>query len=238
MESLPSEQRKRILVVEDDLELREQILVPDLTEMGFDVQGAGSALEMYRYLMRSEVDAVVLDVGLPDEDGFSALTHLRRSADIAVVLLTGRSGSADQIRGLDGGADAYLVKPVETEVLAATLRSVLRRRGATSAKQAIPAVLNAYGWDLALDGWRLTSPERKQVQLSHAELLFLAALMRKPGSAISREDLSQNIVAELPEFDPFRLEMVVHRLRRKVEEGCQRPLPVRSIRSVGYAWTP
>ena len=117
MESLPSEQRKRILVVEDDLELREQILVPDLTEMGFDVQGAGSALEMYRYLIRSEVDAVVLDVGLPDEDGFSALTHLRRSADIAVVLLTGRSGSADQIRGLDGGADAYLVKPVETEVL-------------------------------------------------------------------------------------------------------------------------
>lgn len=237
MESGSSERPKRVLVVEDDLELREQILVPDLADLGFDVRAAGSALEMYRHLMSAEIDAVVLDVGLPDEDGFSALAHLRRSTDIVVVLLTGRSGSVDQIRGLDGGADAYLVKPIETDVLAATLRSVLRRRGAGVPNGAIAKALKASGWELALDGWRLTSPERKQIQLSHAELLLLAALMRTPGSAISREDLTRGIVAELPEFDPYRLEMVMHRLRRKVEEGCERALPVRSIRSVGYAWT-
>ena len=60
--------------------------------------------------------------------------------------------------------------------------------------------------------------------------------MRTPGAAMSRDDLTKNIVAQLPEFDPYRLEMVVHRLRRKVEEGAAQPLPVRSIRSIGYAW--
>lgn len=236
MQSGSSGQHTKILVVEDDHELRDQILVPDLIDMGFDVQAAGSALEMYRQLMRGRVDAVVLDVGLPDEDGFSALAHLRQSDDVAVVLLTGRSGSADQIRGLDGGADAYLVKPVESEVLAATLRSVLRRRGRETAGPATATVLKASGWSLALEGWRLTSPAGKQVQLSHAELLLLAALMRTPGAAMSRDELTKNIVAQLPEFDPYRLEMVVHRLRRKVEEGAAQPLPVRSIRSIGYAW--
>ena len=237
MESGSTERPKRVLVVEDDGELRDHILVPDLTDMGFDVRSAGSAREMYRHLMSAEMDAVVLDVGLPDEDGFSALTHLRRSTDIVVVLLTGRSGSVDQIRGLDGGADAYLVKPIESEVLAATLRSALRRRGAGAAEEVLAKGLKASGWELALDGWRLMSPERREAQLSHAELLLVATLMRTPGSAVSREDLAQSVVAQLPEFDPHRLEMVVHRLRRKVEAGCGRPLPVRSIRSIGYAWT-
>ncbi|MBV8158740.1 MAG: response regulator transcription factor, partial [Dyella sp.] len=119
----------RLGVLEDDAQLREGIILPGLRYFGFEVTGAGTAAELYRHMLRQSFDIVVLDIGLPDEDGLSVVKHLREVSNLGIVMLTANTGSDDHIQALTRGADAFLNKPVNIEVLAATLHSVGRRLG-------------------------------------------------------------------------------------------------------------
>ena len=96
------------MVVEDDNELRERILVPGLRSEGFEVDSSDSAMTLYRALSLRSWDLFVVDIGLPDENGFEVARHLRQRGEAGIVILTGRASAEDQVRGLDGGADAYL----------------------------------------------------------------------------------------------------------------------------------
>ena len=103
----PFTSNSRLAVVEDDPEYRDAILVPVLSRAGFEVAGMGSALELYRAMLAKPYDLVLLDVGLPDENGFAIARHLRGlSPSIAIVMLTGRSSGTDRMRGLEAGVDA------------------------------------------------------------------------------------------------------------------------------------
>lgn len=227
----------RVAVVEDDHELRERILVPGLADFGFATQGMASAAALYREMLGSAFDLVVLDVGLPEEDGFSVARHLRQTLQmrIGIVMLTGRTRSHDRIRGLDEGSDAYLSKPVELEVLAATLHSLLRRMRAGVAPTA--SVEATPDWRLEPDGWCLRSPDGLQVALTLTERRILMRLFEVRGEPIARDALIAELTDDIHAFDPHRLEMTVHRLRRKIEERTGEAPPLRAVRGSGYAFT-
>ena len=108
----------RIALVEDDPVLRERILLPGLRTYGFGCEGFGAASELRAAMEARAFDIAILDVGLPDANGFELAQRLRRDSSMGIVMLTGRNGSADRIRGLNDGADAYLCKPVDIAELA------------------------------------------------------------------------------------------------------------------------
>ena len=121
----------RLAVVEDDAELRERILLPALQAAGFEPVGFCSALELYRQWTRAPFDLVLLDVGLPDEDGVEITRHLRTlGGAMGIVIYSAHGRSADRLRGLRAGVDAYLVKPLQMEEVVQTLRNLGRRTGA------------------------------------------------------------------------------------------------------------
>ncbi len=228
-----------VMLVEDDEELREQILRPALVESGFDVVAVGSALEMYRAMLTCDFAFFVIDVGLPDEDGFRIVRHLRGLTRAGLILLTGRASSVDKVRGLDVGADAYLAKPVDVSVLVATLRSVSRRVDSDNPPTSSPAKLvRADGWSFDVDGWRLLAPNNVAVKLSVAERELLAILLSATGEVVPRKRLIDGLSEKIVGFEDERLEMLIFRLRRKAHAAADGgELPVHTVRGVGYVLT-
>lgn len=224
-----SDQCQRVLLVEDDIELRDQVLVPGLRRFGFDPIGLGSAIELYRWLVSNSCSLVVLDVGLPDDDGFAVAKHLRETTGAGIVMLTGRDSTSDHIRGLSEGADVYFTKPLDVELLASALQSLSRRLQAVA--PSTPTV--AEKWRIEADGWRLVAPNDAVVALSLTERAIVSKL-KAADSPVPRDDLISELAELVEDFDPSRLEMLIHRLRRKVETKTGIELPITSIRKLGY----
>ncbi|MDH5835097.1 response regulator transcription factor [Luteimonas kalidii] len=224
-------ERRRLAVVEDDAELREQLMLPALRRAGFDVTGLESALQFYRLWAGAPFDLVLLDVGLPDDDGVEVARHLRGlSPDLGIVLCTGHGRGADRLRGLRAGVDAYLVKPLDMEEVVETVRNVHRRLagGESSADGA------AGGWRLDRQGWSLRAPSGVSVDLNHAERQIVGVLATRPNQPVSRETLIRHLTGDVDGFDPHRLEMLVYRLRRKCQDAAGEPLPLKAVRGLGY----
>lgn len=221
----------RVALVEDDVELRDAILVPGLTDAGFRVAPLGSAAELYRAMLNQTFDLVVLDVGLPDESGFEVARHLRTGSSIGIVILTGRGGEREHVQGLGVGADVFLAKPVALDVLSATLHSLTRRLA-----RAHDGVAREHEdrWSLDPDGWSLRAPDGTRVDLTLSERAVLRVLFDVAGQPVSRESLIAGLIDDAYDFDMHRLEMLVHRLRRKVLATTGRPLPLRAVRGRGY----
>lgn len=230
-----STQPLHVTLVEDDVELRDAILGPALRAAGCSVAAAGSAAELYRALVERRPDVVVLDISLPDGSGFDVARHLRQNSSVGIVIITGRSTAADRVRGLDLGADAYLTKPVDAEVLCATVRSVARRLAPAPAPAA-PEVRKP--WRLDADGWRLLAPDSIGVDLSATERTLLQLLFGAANATVQRDTLIAALTDDANAFDPHRLDMVMHRLRRKLADAGMPALPLHTVRGVGYVLVP
>lgn len=176
-------------------------------------------------------EIVVLDVSLPDQSGFDVARHLRANSAIGIVILTGRATTADRVRGLDLGADAYLTKPIDAEVLCSTVRSVARRLDPSPPGQNL-------AWKLGADGWRLVSPRGTTIDLSATERQLLQLLFAAANTTVQRESLIAALTDDTNAFDPHRLDMVMHRLRRKLADAGMPPLPLHTVRGVGYVLVP
>lgn len=229
-----------ILVIEDDPEMRDEVLLPGLRSRGFkNVMGVGSAIETYRSVLTRNFALFVLDVGLPDESGFTVAKHLRAATGAGIVMLSGRwRARTDRVHGLDEGADAYLTKPVDIELLAATMRSLLRRNAQSPAQPAVAAPApRPSGWHLDMDGWDLVSPSGARIRLTLAERLLIDQLAANVGSPVSRDAIISRLTQNIHDFDPHRLEMLVHRLRRKILAGTKESLPLTTVRGLGYVLT-
>lgn len=231
----PGRESAALAVVEDDEDYRESLLVPALVSAGFSVQGMASALELYRSMTARRYDLVLLDAGLPDDDGFSIARHLRGlSATVGIVMLTGYVSARDRMRGLDAGVDAYLTKPIDMDVLLATLRNLARR---VAPGPAVPDPDAGGQWRLADSGWCIVSPGGVEVTMSLPEKQVISMLAVSPGTAVRRERLIARLVEDVHDFDPHRLEMLVYRLRRKCLKLTREELPLRAVRGVGYVLT-
>lgn len=226
-EPAPASEPLRIALLEDDAELREKILAPGLRDLGFEVTGLGSAAALYLCLSTQAFDIVVLDVGLPDQNGFTVARYLRQVSSVGVVMLTGRGSTPDRVRGLSEGADAYLAKPVELDLLAATLHSLGRRLHATPSP-------GTPGWRLDANGWRLLAPNDRTVELTRTERSVLSQLLAAEGETVDREALIASLTPDVFDFDPHRLETLIHRLRSKVRAATGLQLPLRAVHGVGY----
>lgn len=222
----------QLLLLEDDDLLRDQILMPNLTRLGFAVRGARHPDQLAAMVARRLPDIVVLDIGLPGRDGFDVSRELRSMhAGIGVVMLTGRSANADRVRGLRESADAYLAKPVDIDVLAATLYSVARRLNKMPDE---PVSSTRPGWQIDASGWRLMSPSGGTVAVTRSEGRLLMALLQSPNEVMSREQLIARLTDNAYDFDPHRLDSIIHRLRRKVSKVLGEPLPLNAVHGEGY----
>ncbi len=234
MTSDPAAPALRILVLEDDALLRDRILVPGLRRFGFAVDGCGTGAELLQRLQRDRADIVVLDVGLPDTDGFTLAGTLRRQcAQLGIVMLTSLGQTEDRIRGLTGGADAYLSKPVEIDLLAATLHSLARRVSGRA-----PMGPPRGRWQMSEDGWCLLSPSGAAAALTGSERRLCLRLLEQPGLLVAREMLIAALTDRVYDFDAHRLDSMVHRLRSKVQRRCGTPLPLTSVHGQGYIFDP
>jgi len=239
-----------ILVAEDDDLLREQVLIPGLQQHGFrNVAGVGSAIETYRAMLSRSFGVIVLDVCLPDENGFEVTRNLRAVSDAGILLLSDYGVSArDQVMALDEGADAFLSKSTDMGLLAATIRSVLRRRGnrQTDEAKSLPSGRTpawgitraqpppAQAWQLESFGWALHSPLGRTVRLTHPERLLIGLLFKHKGDVVTREAITACLSEHNPQFEPHRIEMIVHRLRRKVLDQTGEEVPISAVRGSGY----
>lgn len=218
----------QVLLLEDDELLRDRILAPRLRQFGFEVAVIGSVSELEPQLRQRRPDILVLDVGLPDGDGFQVAQNLRTvDGGIGIVMLTGRGEVPDRVRGLSEGADAYLSKPVDIDLLVATMYSLARRlRGMPT--------LPTGNWRLDADGWCLVSPQGGLVTLTKSERLLLEALLDSANHVLTRDVLIGTLTDNIHDFDPHRLDSIIHRLRRKVLRVLGVPLPLNAVHGEGY----
>jgi len=212
-----------LLLVEDDAMLGES-LCRNLRREAYAVVWVRDGLLAQRALEHTGFDAVLLDLGLPQRDGLEVLRRLRaRQDDTPVMILTARDQVADRVKGLDSGADDYLVKPFDLDELLARLR-VLGRRRAGRAQARIQHL------EVLLDpGSREAWFRGAELRLTRREYALLLALIERPGRVWSREELGQRLYQEGEEAHSNAIEVHVHALRRKLSAEL-----IRSARGVGY----
>ena len=219
----------QVAVCEDNDALRD-ILVSVLPRFGLRVFGVGSSEALDRLLQERPVDIVVLDIGLPGEDGLSAAARLRRERPhLGIVMLTARALLDDRIRGMQQGADLYFVKPVDMAELAAALTSLHRRLA-----QAKPPLRQP--WKLLRGRGVLEAPDGTAIDLTENERLILACLLADPGTSVDREELIRALHWEGSEKVYMRLASAVSRLRAKVAGAApEDAFPLRTLHGTGYA---
>jgi two-component system response regulator QseB len=218
----------RILLVEDDAMIG-KTLQQALQQDGYAVDWVTDG-QAGRLALDTAGDAyalVLLDLGLPKKSGLDLLKELRRAGNkVRVLIVTARDAVADRVAGLDAGADDYLTKPFSLDELQARMRALLRRDVAREDN-----VLRHR--TLALDtAARTVSHDGKPVELSAREFALLAALLERPGAALSKTQLEERIYRWGEEVESNAVEVHVHHLRKKLG-----PDAIRTIRGVGYALT-
>ena len=217
----------KVAVLEDEPLLLNDILIPGLISLGFDAEGFGAAKDLYRRMLAKSFDAIVLDIALPDENGFEVAHYLRAHSKLAIVALTGlRFSEADKAKVQ---ADAWLTKPIDVEAIGAVLSDLRKRKLANGAAE--PSTKN---WRFDAGSWKLYAPDGRHVTLGLSERLIMEQLLSAPGEVVARENLIVALTDSTYDFDPHRLEMLIHRLRRKVHQALGVHLPLRTVRGLGY----
>jgi len=213
----------RLLLVEDDPMIGES-LRKGLRLEGYTVDWAQDGRAAELAIENESYGLVLLDLGLPRKDGLSVLTGLRsRKERVPVLILTARDAVADRIKGLDAGADDYLVKPFDLDDLAARIRAVLRRHAGHA-----DSVLRS--GELALDlATHQVSFQGKTVPVSAREFALLEALLERPGTPLSRSRLEERLYGWGEEVASNAVEVHIHNLRKKLSESV-----IRNVRGVGY----
>jgi two-component system OmpR family response regulator len=228
-----------ILLVEDDREIR-TLVSRFLQGNDMRVSAVGDGRDMDRLLKDNRIDLVVLDVMLPGEDGLEICRRVRSSSDLPVIMLTAKGEDVDRIVGLEIGADDYMTKPFNPRELLARIRAVLRRGGGASKSEATrsDAVLEFGGWRLDPNLRQLHDSDGVRVALTGAEFDLLLVFCERPRRVLSRDqliDLTQGRGAA-----PFErsIDVLVSRLRQKMEQDPREPTLIQTIRGGGYMFSP
>ncbi len=229
----------RLLVVEDEEHLAAGLKL-NLELDGHEVDVATTAREAGEHLLRADrYDAIVLDVQLPDVDGFELCRKLRASGNYTpVIMLTARSAAEDRVHGLEVGADDYLVKPFELDELLARVRSLLRRRQWERAEEPTASGRVAFGRvSVDFDSHEVKVAGRV-VSMTRLELDLLRYFVDNPGRVLSREELLEQ-VWKLRNYSSLRtVDNFISRLRRHFEADPTRPEHFLSVRGAGYKFVP
>ncbi|MFD2675927.1 response regulator [Camelimonas lactis] len=226
-----------ILIVEDDREIS-ALVARYLMQNDMRCATAADGRQMDRLLRADRVDLIVLDLNLPGEDGLAICRRLRLSSALPIIMLTARGEDVDRIIGLEMGADDYLAKPFNPRELLARIRAVLRRRDNPHGIVEEVSAFTFLGWRLDAAARRLSNPDGVRIAVTGAEFELLRALCEHAGRVLSRDtllDLTQGRAAA-----PFErsIDVLISRLRQKIERDPRDPDIIRTIRSSGYLFTP
>ena len=231
----PQEQR-HILICDDEEDVREMV-GEYLVRRGFMVSTAHDAEAMRQVLGEKSIDALVLDINMPGEDGLSALRSLRADNNLPVIMLTATAEVVDRILGLEMGADDYLGKPVDLRELEARLKTVLRRQSVPPAEaedgKAEGKVL--FGdCTLDLEAALLFAPDGSEIPITAMEFSLLKVFANNRGRVLNRDQLLDQ--AHDRDWDPFdrSIDIRISRLRRKIEPNAKKPEVIRTVRGIGY----
>jgi two-component system response regulator MprA len=218
----------RILLVEDDLELRE-LLARGLEHEGFAIVGARTGSEAMQRVRETQPDALIIDVGLPDADGRDLCQALRaRGVQAPVLFLTARDAMSDRLSGFAAGGDDYVTKPFHLAEVAARLRALLARAGITQ-------VFEGAGLTLDPTGHEISAGDR-EIPLTPTEFRLIAALASRPGSTLSRRELMRAAWPEGAIVHDNTLDVYLARLRKKLRELPEAP-GILTVHGRGYRLT-
>ena len=227
-----------LLIVDDDAEI--QALVERYFSLqGFRVSTAGDGAAMRAALAAADIDIVLLDLGLPREDGFELTRYLREHWKGAIIIITGRGESVDRVVGLELGADDYVTKPFDLRELLARVRSVLRRVAPAQAAPGSDAQLVEFaGFRLDAQARRLFGRDGGEIALTTGEFELLQVFLGAAGRVLSRDQLINQVHGR--DAGPFdrSIDVQVGRLRRKIERDAANPELIKSVRGAGYLFTP
>lgn len=218
-----------ILVVEDDEAIRRAVR-RGLEERGFAMQDAATGLAGLEVVLRERPDVVLLDLGLPDVDGLTLLTMIRAASDVPVIILTAQDDDPTMVRALDGGADDYVVKPFGTEQIAARIRAVLRRAGATAAGG--PSALRV--GELVIDErTRVATLAGRPLELARKEFDLLLLLASRAGEVVTKREALAEVWQQAYGGAERTVDVHLSWLRRKLGESAAEPRYLHSVRGVG-----
>jgi two-component system KDP operon response regulator KdpE len=226
----------RVLVVDDEPQIVRALQI-NLRVRGYDVHGAASGREALTVASRYPPDLVVLDLGLPDMDGVEVIEGLRGWTSVPILVLSGRSDSADKVEALDAGADDYLTKPFGVDELLARLRALSRRAAPVEARPVVRL------GDLTVDLAAHTVAERtgngtSPVRLTPTEWHLLEVLLRHPGKLLSQKQLLTEVWGPGYESAVGNLRLYMAQLRRKLEPDPSRPRYFLNEPGMGYRFEP
>lgn len=234
---MDSQSKPHIAVVEDEPVLREYI-VRFFKGRDYSCWGTDSAEGFYREVAVRPTDIVLLDIGLPGEDGLNVARHLSAAGRYGIIIVSARGQVDDRLTGLDVGADAYLVKPVDLRELAATVDNLWRRiskdRDIPTEVHNIPAPQQ---WRLNRIDWTLISPEDKVLPLTASEYRFVWRLVECAGEPVAKEHLMVALGGTPDCYDYHRIESLVSRLRKKAQATLDNELPIKAIQSFGFVFS-
>ena len=226
---------RSVLIIDDDVRLS-GMLREYFTRHAISLTACHSGMEGLGAVTGQRHDLVLLDVMLPDINGFEVLRLLRKSSDVRIMLLTARGDAADRVRGLRLGADDYLAKPFDVEELAARIEAILRRGTPKSklAGQVIDGPRVQIG-ELSIDPRSRTAQYgNESFELTDIEFLLLETFLRSPGVVLTREELAEQVLQRQLHPLDRSLDMSICRLRRKLRSATPLVHPIRTIRSCGY----
>ena len=233
----------RVLVVDDDPSVRE-MLAEYLGGHGYEVAQADRGTAMREAVEASLPDVVLLDLNLPGEDGLSLARFLRERFDVGIIIVTGATGVADRVAGLEIGADDYVMKPFELRELLARIKSVLRRMQARApaamtvgtAPPSGRAVVGACTLDTL--SHQLFAADGHEIPLTAMEFDLLKVFLDHPNQVLTRDQLLT--LTRNREWEPFdrSIDIRIARVRRKVEADPDKPQAIRTVRGAGYVFVP
>lgn len=224
----------RLLIVDDDADIV-ALLSRYLSAHGFQVCAAANGAELRAHVETTGADVILLDLGLPDEDGLALLRYLQSAWNGPVIVVSGRGESVEKVVGLELGADDFVSKPFDLRELLARIRSVMRR---TTKANPISAsrgrIFEFAGFRLDATCRQLTDARGDEVALTTGDFQLLCALLEKPRQVLSRDELMAALYRR--EASPFdrAIDMGIGRLRRKIEPDPEAPVLIRTVRGTGY----
>lgn len=226
MNSMLNDTPVRVLIIEDDPALREP-LVSFLMLEGMQAQGVDSLEAADHAIRGQELDVLLLDLGLPNGNGLTWLSHRTDLSDKGVIITSARSDALSRVSGIRAGADMYLVKPVLPEEIASLIHNLMKRL----------RVQKSQAWVLDTKSWQLQAPDGKKLKLTHSEHALVQTLAKASGRVVTKETLATGL-GHVPEiYDYRRLEVIIRRLRNKVRETLGVTLPLETAHRMGYSFT-